>query len=545
MKKYKYLIFFFLFISIISGLYGGYWIKKLYTIDGQMIYDEKNGCIFSFGYGLGIFDLTGEVLKKGIFYTKDMEYIVRPEKTIRLEDGTFVSISPFENDNTQGSSYIIFRFNQNGEILFSKVLNVNKENFNLSDLLEINDKIKILGSYNENNQPTSVLLFTLSKNGTLLKSKNLYFNNNYLHGHPPNFLKLDSNQYGIIHTGNFGEEGILILIMNNNDGIKSSKIYYVNNLHGHFFGAMIKKDKNGEFSVFFGKNECIDNNCENQKHTNCFLKLDSNWNLKWSKEYTVGWSYDWIWPIFLAETKNGTVLGINPGKQIEDMFQGDPVLIKINQTGQIEWSKKYSTDEEFHYNHVRDLIALPNGGMIMSVWNIGSYKFLLNENGEASKDCIYHEKTSTNVKNIQFYEKTLAIGNFKISDFNISIEDLDVIFEKDPDFPFGGGGIPNIYCMYKPIEGEVNFIEERSMFSGYYVPKINFSVDPMILPYITKFKIYKKYMGEDYVSVSEITKEEGKTNYEVELKRQYSKNYNYRIVSYNSNDEVVDISILE
>ena len=539
MKKNKLtlLLFIFLLLHITFNIYGEFWIKKSDTRSGQLIYDVNNGLFFSVFSNFSIFDLTGKLYKQSFFYTTDNKDPIVSVKTIRLNDGTFVGVGHY-------SSFvpIIFRFNQDGEILFAKELKENMDNFYLRDILHIDNKLKIFGYYREN-FITKISILTLSMNGDLLKSKKIYSNKFSFSDTPPSVLLLDPDHYVMIiairDQWSF-RDGFFFLKLNMNDEIKKSNIYYINpDFIGRFSDPKIIKNNNKSFYLFLRKNK--NNNIEYRVEdvTFCLLKLDSNWKIEFSKEYIPEWDFYWFQECHFLGTENGCIMCLNKQLRVKGEDSVNPVLVKLNQDGSIIWSKKYNTKGHC-WQKCDGLSVLPNGGFAMST-TIKVF-YILNKNGEVSEDCHTPENASIKVETTKFIEATPNTNDLRISNLNFPIIDIDVFLEKTAVV---GDGIKETYCEYKTIEGGVTFFMERSIFFGYYIHKINFSVDPMILPYIDKFKIYRQYRSENYVFVSEISKEQGKTNYEVELKPLYSKDYNYKIVGVNSKDEVVDISIIE
>jgi len=541
MKKGKYLILIVLASSITLNLNGGYWSKKIDFDNEQIIFEEKSGCLLNFGWDFAIIDLTGYVYTRGMF--KESERF-RLTKTIILEDESFCSFGQLYENGQVTNRYTILRFNRNGDILFSKELKLDEEDLKLIGLLQINNKIKIIGRYEEENIADYMVIFTFSINGDLQSSKIFdtygnYHVNQYDLTSWCNCVKMDSNHYGIITSGWFGKgndyyHGILFLELNTNDVVTRSKWYYIDtNIRDcWYFNSLIKKDTNGEFSIF---SEADYGQSEKYRYRFFFLKLDKNWNLEWSKRYTPEWEYEGMWPFDFFKDKNGYTIGINKNYKINDEWRNRPLLFKINDNGSILWCKTFNF-EDYKSQLIEGLTTIPNGGLVLNI-NWGHVS-ILNQNGEVPGGCPVYERVSMKEDQVKFYEESWGSGNIVLSNLNASVVDNDITLAT-----LGCGGVIKTFCEYPTIEGEGATIEERSLFGGYYIHKINFSIDSMILPYISKFKIYRG-TGGVYDFVSDIVKVGGKTDYEVEFKPVYSGASTYRIVAVNSEDEVVDIGVI-
>jgi len=549
MKYIKHMLLFFLLVILTLNLNGGFWIKAIWGGQGQLIYDEKSGNFFSFDWFFSIFDITGKVHFWGGFSIHPQVLVL--EKTIRLDDETFSSIGRMVKwpENTTSGSFHIIRFNQDRVILFSKEIKKD-EDFGLVDLLQLDDKIKVIGRYEDENNKKYIVILTFSENGDLLKSKILHGEGNHynLEFWDSNCVKIDAVHYGIIINGNFEENnnwynGVLFIELNKEDEIKKSKFYFDIKQDCWYFNQIIKKDSDAGFSILL-EGDYYNETDINNRYRLFFLKLDSDWNMKWSKEYNMGLEYDWIYPVDFFEDQGGFTVGINSTLKINGEDKEKPILLKINQNGSPAWCKKYSAEDSYSEG-LMGITGVPNVGIVMSNnaisgenW-VGAHIYLLNQDGDVPGGCSIPEKVTVEDNTKIFYKGTIIKDSLKFSDFNLSVEDGRAGLWTE-----SSGGTIESFCEYQTMWGKVTIIIERSMLGGYYINKINFSADPMITPYITKFKIYRKFEADDeYVFVLEVVKEEGKTDYEVEVKPVYSKSYTYKIVAVNSDDEVVDIGI--
>jgi len=551
MIKLKYMLLFFLFVFLTLNLNGGFWIKALYTDDGQLIYEKNSGYFFSFAWNYGIFDITGRVYMNGGFQKTDSTQMPL-SKTIRLDDETFFGFGrrhewdPTENSWVRVSLHIL-RFNQDGEVLFSKEFNED-EDFDITDILILDNKIKVVGRYEDKNNKKHIVILTLSENGNLEKSKMLFCEGNHynLDFWHSNCVKIDADHYGIVVNGNFEENqyqwynGILFIKLNRDDDITRA-IYYFDQKGGcWYFDQKIKKDADSGFSILV-QGDYWDEDDISTRWRLFLLKLDNDWNLKWSKEYTLRWNYA---PVDFFEDQNGYTIGLRTKHEINGEELDKPVLLKIDHNGKPVWCKKYSVNDSCT-EYLQGITGLPNGGMVMSNWGgigdsyYGGYIYILNKDGEVPGGYYTPKNLTVEGNNKKFHEETIRNKNFKFSDFNLLMEDIDARYIRYDI----GNSVRETFCEYLNIDGDVTIIKERSLFGGYYIHKINFYADLMILPYINKFKIYRRSTG-DYDFISDIAKVEGKTDYEVTFESIFSEISDYKIVAVNSADEVVDIAVL-
>lgn len=546
MKRYNLLFLFFFLLFFVLNLNGGYWIKKIDVQSGQyfghFFYNKKNGTIFSLREKFIIFDITGKVDLFGYFIHESTAQTVQIEKTVILDDSTFFSIghSNFHSTDPKAHKYYILRFNQFGEVLFSKELKVDAISRDRWGLLRFNNKIKVVGDYTDNVDKDYKVILTFSETGALLKSKILNCNEDYYTlsaSEQYNCMKTDSDQYIIVKSGSFKKdnnwnEGILFLKFNKNDEIIESKFYYVkkdDKYFEYFQSPVLKKNSDKGFSILSTKQR----NYFEKKNSMCnisFLKIDSKYNVKWSREYTLEMDYLQLDPVNLFEDNAGYTLSLS---SITETMNDSPALLRINKNGNYLWSKKYNAgglDREY----LRDLIKLPNGSLAMSTgWG---YIYILDDKGDVPGGCNVIEKVSVKTSIMNTNEETVNKNIFKYSNINIFTDETDIRFFKESD------SRENTFCEYLTMDGELKIIEERSIFWGYFIHKIKFSVDSKTSSYISKFKVYRKnHSDKNYVFVSEILKEEGKTSYNVEFAPIYSKNYTYRVLAVNSDDEVVDM----
>jgi hypothetical protein len=545
MKKEKFLILLFFILSIVLKLNGGYWSKDINFNSEQVLFERKSGHLLAFGYGYTIFDLSGMVDTRGYFRDNNTFQLTR---TIKLDDGSFFSIGFGQN----GGKYGLLRFNRDGNVLFSKEFNMDKKNFYLINLLQLEDKIKIIGRYDEDTS-RYVVIFTLSMDGMLLNAK-VFNGGGIFRGSYycldadacTDCVNIDSNHYGIISPGYFYKvneykhyHGILVLKMNSNDDVIISKWYYTDHLDllYYYYDTIIKKDTDEGYSILAQGYHSVETNYQSRFY---FLKLDKNWDFIWSKRFTPECEYDSMSTDDFFQDTTGYIIGINKYYEISDQPYWRPLIFKINNNGSLLWCKTFNF-EESNTQDIDGMTALRNGDFILlSDGGHGSYVNILDQNGEVSGGCNIYEDVAMIEDNMKFDEENWGSNSIVPSNLSVSVEDTNVNF-----YGTSSNGIAATLCEYLTIEGQVSYFEERSMFAGYYILKLKFYVDPMILNNIATFKIYSKYLDEDYILLSEIVKEEGKKDYELEIKPFFSDFYRYRykVVAVNSEDEVVDMAI--
>jgi hypothetical protein len=538
MKKKKFLILLFFILSIVLKLNSGYWSKDIAFDSEQVLYEEKSGFLFSFGSDYTIFDLSGVVDTSGSFRDNNSYYFFST-RTIKLDDGSFFSIG---GNWLNWEKYGLLRFNRDGDVLFSKEFNMDKMNFYLINLLQLEDKIKIIGRYEEDTS-RYIVIFTLSMEGVLLNAKAFggIFRGSYYELYTyagTDCVNIDANHYGIISPGYFYKlnkhrqyHGILVLKLDSNDDVTMSKCYYTDN--PWYSGAIIKKDTDEGYSIL----------AQDYAHSVFyFLKLDKNWNFIWSKSYTPEYRNDNMFTDDFLQYIDGYIIGINTYYKINDQLTCRPLIFKINNNGSPLWCKVFNF-EESGAQDIDGMSALRNGDFILlSDGGHGSYVNILDQNGEIPGGCNIYEEVSIIIDDIKFDEENWGSNSIVPSNLSVSVEDTNVNFYRS-----SYNEIASTLCDYLTIEGQVTYFEERSIFAGYYIGKLNFSVDPMVLINIATFKIYSRYLGEDYILLKEVVKEEGKTDYEVVIKPIFSRPdlYRYKVVAVNSEDEVVDIAAIE
>lgn len=540
MIKNTILFLIFLFLLFLLNVNGRYWIKRFDSfsagqIYGTMIYEKKSGDFFCFDGYFSVFDITGKVDYFGDFEI-DTGKSFQPYDAIRLADGTFVAFGTYWNNNLGPQGYYILKITRDAQVLFCKEFRDNLSGYwwDRTELLFHDGKIKVLYKYDDQNENNSLRISTLAEDGTLLGSKilDLEVDNFWVSASHVSSLKVDPDSYGVILTGrteinNVWYEGILFLILNKKDEVIDSKWYYFKdgqNSDG-YYNHKTKKDSDGGYSVLMGKNNT---------DTIGFIKTDGERQLKWSREYKLVLDSDeTVSPVNFFEDSTGYTIGCTIDDPVQDRYFS-PVILKIDNNGNSMWAKKYYNDG-FQYEWLTDIIKLVDESTALA----SNHFYILDKNGEVPGKCEIPVQIAVESKEMIVHEANPGTKNFKISNLDLSLEDVNIRFNMH-----NTSGADTL-CEYLTMEGEITFIEERSIFMGYLIHRIDFSIDPKIAPYISKFKILRRAVpGENYLYISEIPKEEGKASYEIEFKPLYTRSCWYLIQAVNPEDEIVDMVYL-
>jgi len=520
------------------------WIKRFERfsagqIYGQMVYDEKSGNMVCFDGYYSVFDLTGKTYRFGRYEFDSIESF-QPYHAEKLDDGTFFSFGTFWTSNHGPDGYYIFRAALDGTIRFTRELKDEGQGnwWTDTDLMRHDNKIKIVYRFNDSHDDDFLRISTLSENGTLVSSKLLSISEDHFNIEGSGFalFPIDIDHYGIVANGQFINknewlDGIVILTFSSDDKIIGSKWFYdphwdTSQIQSHGYrNLIITRDDDNGFYILARK--------ENTE-TICILKIDTEWKLKWSKEYILEFADGWnLKPVNAYLDDNGYTAGITIENESK-IHKFYPAIMRTNKNGNPVWAKKFH-HPDLQFGYLTDIIKLPNGGMCLAA----NYFFILDANGEVPGGCNFPEEIAFGHREVAFLSCTPDISDFILTNSSLLIEDVNFTFRGD------NSDNGDTLCQYETLKGEAVFIEERSLFAGYLIHKINFTVDPVIMPFISKFKIFRKSISQtDYLFVSDITKEAGKTSYTIMFTPMYSSNFTYKIVAVNSKDEVVDIAYL-
>jgi len=166
--------------------------------------------------------------------------------------------------------------------------------------------------------------------------------------------------------------------------------------------------------------------------------------------------------------------------------------------------------------------------------------YLLNGLGETPGDCSIIHPVNITSESINFKGESYPSSRIEI--LNVSIEMETDIISSAPSIP----DVAHTYCIYNTMKGQIEFIEERSIFRGYLIHRLSFTLDEHLPSQASKFKVFRKSVQDsDYQFVSDLNREEGKSTYSVDYKPLYSRDYTYKVVAVNDKSEVLDLLILK
>lgn len=537
MKNKKFLVLLILFVCISLNLKSDFWIKTIPIPTGQLIVDHLSGDIYILGDGFSKIDLTGMVHFTGQFHT-DLNENITLKKTLMVDNESFYSRGFYNKPGTEETRKYFLRYTRKGEILFAKEVGINEREFLVPELLMLNDRIKVIYR-DENEYKLFLKILTFSSNGNLLQSKKLEIDdkNNNFNSHHYNCVKLDPDNYVIvIHGTNVDKTGFYLIQLNKYDDIQKSKFCYYKTSYGWYGDLIIKKDKDNNFTILMKREECQEIHCPNESrtYTLCLLKIDSDWSLVWSKEYRPKQDYKSLSLGDIFQDEAGHVIGFNKYLESENGPLFNTLLLGIDNNGSVIWSRQ-SSAQGSQYQHFMGLVSLPVG---IGLTCHESRYYLMDRDGLIPGSCPIPVNVEMNGQDINFSIKSINGDIFKLSGISISVTDTDIRFTNSSNSD------SNPICHYPTMEGRLKSFGERSMFAGYNVDKIGFTVDSRILPHIKKFKIYNQlHTDQDYVYLAEVNSQQGITNYRMEF-QSYGQT-KYKIMAINANNQVVDMIYIE
>jgi hypothetical protein len=544
-----------LFIFIANSLFGGYWIKELGSLGvnpfKEVIYDSHAGCFFYFSALYASFKRNGQDVKSRKL-SMDNGQDVYFRKTIKLDDGNLFSIGyRFREDSEDYNEkyyYYVFGFTHDGNVLFSKELKNIGINFFTVDLIQMGDKVKLIVSNSNNKgiegEEAKTAILTFKTDGTLLKAVELSdfnpmdnFGVNFWHSYT---VKVDDDYYGIAYSGylparNSHYSGIWFFKLNQDDKIVFSKFFGIkrnvdNGLDSSFGPIVIKEEDDGKFLLAAGRDKYINWVPQTNGFSDLIIKLDSNFNIQWSKEYIPQFDLVSLKPINFFKKNEEYTIGIEWCYHYSDNENYySPIILKTDLSGNLLWSKKYKVGS----NNLMWLSVFEKIPLGIAMLTHLNHLFVLDEDGKVPGDENISDEVHFNYSDIELYQKLIEDDMIKISESNIYAEDVSLSFYTE------GEGMISTISEYPTMNGTMEYIQERGILSGYYFPHITFRLDPIIFPYVKKFQLFRKF-DNDYIFLMDIEKEDDHGSYGITLEGKYNKNNNYEIKAINEKDEVVD-----
>lgn len=131
------------------------------------------------------------------------------------------------------------------------------------------------------------------------------------------------------------------------------------------------------------------------------IRTDANGNLIWAKKYSTT-SFDWIPGFSIIKIYDGNYL--ISGIYYDALAASyDPILMKINTSGNVVWAKKYSYEGNYTNNYTSVVEATDGGFAINYQLNIGGY---------------FQELTKVNSSGTPQWSKHYTLSNYSFSNQN-------------------------------------------------------------------------------------------------------------------------------
>ena len=546
MKKSGFFVFFVLLLFTSVNLTAGFWVKQLNAGNQQILYEARSGMFLSLKPEYTIFDIKGTIYRQGVFKRGNGEWIELQE-TISLPDNSFFSLAySYDEYGEKIGYYKIIRFSWFGDVLFVKGVRVNTRLFQLGKFLRVGDKIKLLGYEDPGNLIGNVVVLNFTENGELLDFRRFCLNikSGRFYSSNAAFIRTDADHYLIIKTGEIrvGNDlfkGIHLMKFTVDDDLTMIKSYYNPDiLGGHFESPVIQKDPESGYMLLLVERTNDDGKIT---HTPRLLKFDENWQLKWNRDYRTDTPLVLLKDTHLLPGQEGYIIGLNKSITVNEEPAARPLLIRTDRDGVLSWSKKY---EYGGTRGICDILKLNNGGLLMSAHD--RYFYLLNGSGDVPGSCSSINQISFTCGTTEFIEKPITNDRVTTSLIPTGTTDYNGFFD---EYEIVGNDGAETICHFPVLQGEFDTVLERSRFSGYLIHRVRFSVDPAIAPYISKIHVFRKLSDPtaDYEFVSEVVKVEGQADYEIEyrpflLGKSF---YNYKIIAYNQDGELIDYAFLK
>ncbi|MCK4765132.1 MAG: hypothetical protein KAW12_23235 [Candidatus Aminicenantes bacterium] len=597
MKKSGLLILFLLLVLAAAHLTGESWIKQLDAGDQQLFYDAKTGTFLSLRPEFTIFDIKGKISKQGVFLRGNTAPIELQE-TIRLDDGTFFSLAfMYDEENTIVDLYKIIRFTREGEVLFVEAISLKPHIFHLRYLLQVGDKIKLVGFEDPGNQIGNIVVVTFSKEAKLLSARRLGMRpvDGRFFSLETALTAIDSDHYVIVKSGGVRVQGtiyqgIFVMKMSGSDVVENIIGYYdplsLSDLYetpvfvkrtasvpGEEEPAGYLKNKtrfSSEFSWDFSSEEedggytllMLERKTEldgiTRNRTPMLWKFTADWQLLWVRQFQSDAQISWNRDAHLLAGAAGYTIGLSKRITTTNAETGaeeilaEPVLVKTDLDGAVLWAREYDHSGP---DGIFSLLSLNNGGMLMSTNS--RYFYMLDGEGAVPGGCAVHRQVSMSGSGRSFLEKAVPAASVIPADIPVHMPNYHGFLR---EYDLSEGSAEEIFCQHFTLQGEYDSVIERSMFWGFNVHRVQFSVDAALAPYIAKFHLYRKFTGSaedeeseeaeeneaDYEFVTEITGVPGQTEYDIEFRPFVlgKEAYRYKIFAYNQEDELVDFASL-
>ncbi|MFN0188257.1 MAG: T9SS type A sorting domain-containing protein [Bacteroidia bacterium] len=258
--------------------------------------------------------------------------------------------------NSVGSPNLpsVMRLNTNGDTLWSKIYGRHNKMGSFYSIIKTNDScFAMCGDYADTVAATIRPLMTISKidsNGT-----NIWYRSFYTGTHTgvPGFGIIQAQDNGYLVSGRGGGDTLFIVKTDEMGNLLWSKKVQFDSLTSLIELVIAQRTlDNGFIFLFIGAYTSNLNDV-------CLMKIDSVGNKIWAKHY--GSIYN-DFGKDIVQTNDGdfivTGFTINAGPNGPD----DPFLLKVNEAGDLVWSKRYGlTKNEYGLS----VLSLPDGGIVM------------------------------------------------------------------------------------------------------------------------------------------------------------------------------------
>ncbi len=196
-------------------------------------------------------------------------------------------------------------------------------------------------------------------------------------------IEIPESEYGITICEGCEDGFTFLTRLNNNGGIIWSKRHGINGLGWKVLkGSSLNKTSDNKY-VLAGYYLEADSLIYQQKIL--VMKTDSLGNEEWTKKYSGVDSL--LWASEIIQTFDGGY--IVAATTTQDYTINHPLLLKLDSTGTVEWSKKFNAIKNFH--SITSLIQTEDSGFAFSGWvqdNLGHTKiFIVKTDKNGIADC--------------------------------------------------------------------------------------------------------------------------------------------------------------
>ncbi len=543
MKQRKILIIaciaLFFLIAAEAGLLAGYWIANDCASDQQLILEPESGTFLAFRPEFSIFDIHGSLLRQGTFHEPDGA-LIELEDTVKLADGTFFSLAFMYNEASQiADPYKIIRFTRDAEVLWVKRLSIDRNLYHLRRVCAVGNVLKVLGAVHQNGQDRIVIL-TFSMEGELLGTKTSRLQGDDYRNWSGDIevTGVDDMHYSIVQCGGNRDGqnafyGALLLKLDVNDAVVLSKMVFFDGAPDTVFDIADVEYKDGEYHLLALENK-----------TAYFFKLDSNGQPLRTKRYDVGPRIELNWDCHIRKVDNGYWFGLSTEPEDDgDLGSCEPILVRTDIYGNPLWSKQY---DYAGYHGIFSFQPMPGEGLFFGT--NGRTFYMLDQNGDVPGGCQVYQPISVTAVDVHPTVNNLTAADVQWSASpSLTIETIEGEYVDDSGCD-GFAGDP--FCRYDTMTGNLDTIIERSLFMGFVIHVLDFSIDPIIASYVEKFEIYRVTGSGDLQQVMMTEAQDGKTAYHVELGADNpldaaSVTAGYRVTALDSSDAVIDFVEIE